>query len=205
MLRVGLTGGVACGKSTVGEMLAGHGAHFLKADTLAHHLYAPGTEVYKEIVRRFGAEVLKPDGSINRAKLADLIFPDRVGELNDIVHPAVIQTQRKWMDEVERQDPHGIAVVEAALIVEAGAVKDFDKIIVVTCSFDGKVVRYAGRTGTSLEAARKEVIRRTAAQLSDEEKCRHATYIIDNSGSLEDTQRQVEKIWNELRAPAQKY
>ena len=204
MLRVGLTGGVACGKSTVGEMLAGHGAHFLKADTWAHQLSAPGTEVCKEIVRHFGAEILKPDGSINRAKLADLIFPDRVGELNAIVHPAVIQAQRKWMDEAERQDPHGIAVVEAALIVEAGAVKDFDRIVVVTCDFERKVARYAARTGASLETARKEVMRRTAAQLSDEEKCRHATYIIDNSGSLEDTRRQVEKIWNELSAPVQK-
>lgn len=202
VLRVGLTGGVASGKSTVGGMLAAHGAHFLKADTLAHQLYAPGTDLHREIVRHFGTEILKPDGVIDRAKLANLAFPDRITELNSIVHPAVITAQTNWMDETEGKDPHGIAVIEAALIIEAGAARDFDKIIVVTCGFDHKVERYARRAGISLEAARAEVLRRSAAQLSDEEKCRHAGYIVDNSGSLEETRIQVDKIWDELSAAA---
>jgi dephospho-CoA kinase len=203
LVRVGLTGGVACGKSTVGEMLAGHGAHFLKADTLAHQLYAPGTDVHRDIVRHFGTEILKPDGPIDRPKLANLAFPNRIGELNAIVHPAVITAQTKWMDETERRDPHGVAVIEAALIIEAGAAKDFDKIIVVTCDFERKVERYGRRAGISLEAARAEVARRSAAQLSDEDKCAYATYVIDNSGSIEDTGHQVDKVWNKLRAEAQ--
>jgi dephospho-CoA kinase len=202
VVRVGLTGGVASGKSTVAEMLVRRGAHFLQADSLAHQLYAPGTAVHDEVVRRFGREILSENGTINRAKLANLVFPDRVTELNAIVHPAVIRAQTQWMDEIERKDPDGIAVVEAALIIEAGATEDFDKIIVVTCDFERKVEHYAGRAGISLDAARKEVARRSAAQLSDEDKVRHADYVIDNSGSLEETERQVQKIWSELDALA---
>ena len=200
MLRVGLTGGVACGKSTVGRMLVAHGAHFLQADTLAHQLYTPGTDVHREIVDHFGSQILRADGVIDRAKLANAVFPDRIRELNAIVHPAVIEAQTKWMHETERGDPQGIAVIEAALIIEAGAAKDFDKIIVVTCDFEAKVQHYATRTGIALEAARAEVARRSAAQLSDEEKCRYASYVVDNSGSLQDTRRQVDKIWDDLRA-----
>ena len=202
MLRVGLTGGIACGKSTVAGMLAKRGARLLQADTLAHQLYLPGTAVYEEIVRCFGREVLSDDGTINRTRLANIVFPDRIAELNAIVHPAVIQSQNRWMEEIEQADPHAIAVVEAALIIEAGAAGDFDKLIVVTCDLKQKVERYATRAGVSLEAARSEVQRRSAAQLSDDEKARHADYIIENSGSLEETDQQVEKIWKELQALA---
>ena len=103
------------------------------------------------------------------------------------------------MTEVERSDPHGVAVVEAALLLEAGVAKDFDKIIVVTCRLEQKVERFAQRTNLSLEAARAEVERRSAAQFSDEEKARRADYIVDNSGSVEDTEKQVARIWSELR------
>jgi len=202
VLRVGLTGGIASGKSTVGEMLVRRGAHFLRADTLAHQLYAPGTAVYDEIVRHFGREILGEDGSINRARLANIVFPARVNELNALVHPAVIRAQNEWMDEVERRDPGEIAVVEAALIIEAGAAADFDKLIVVTCNFERKIERFAGRTGMSFAAAQAEVERRSAAQLTDDEKARHADYVIDNSGSREETERQVEKVWSELQSLA---
>lgn len=195
MLRVGLTGGVACGKSTVGKMLAEHGAHFLKADTLAHRLYEPGEHTYYAVVERFGREILNCDGTINRARLANAAFPDRIAELNAIVHPAVIDAQNRWMVECERADPAGTAVVEAALIVEAGAARDFDKLIVVTCPLKQKIERYANRAKISTEEARAEVLRRSSAQLPDEEKARHADYVIDNSGSLEDTARQVDAIW----------
>jgi len=200
VLRVGLTGGIACGKSTVAGMLVQRGARLLQADTLAHQLYSPGTAVYSEIVRCFGRGILDEQGTINRSRLANLVFPNRVAELNAIVHPAVIESQKQWMDEVERADPHTIAVVEAALILEAGAASDFDKLIVVICDFERKVERYADRAGVSLEAARAEVERRSAAQLSDEEKARHADYIIENSGALDATEQQVEKIWRGLQA-----
>lgn len=202
MLRVGLTGGIACGKSTVGEMLARRGAHLLQADVLAHQLYAPGAAVYGEVVHHFGREILNDDGTINRASLARVAFPNRIGELNAIVHPAVIKAQNEWMAEVARENPHGIAVVEAALIIEAGVARDFDKIIVVTCDFERRVERYAERASISLAAALSEVDRRGAAQLPDEEKVRHADYVIENSGAVEDTERQVEQIWNKLQTLA---
>ena len=100
MLRVGLTGGVACGKSTVGKMLAEHGAHYLQADTLAHQLYAPGEPTYLAVVERFGREILNCNGTIDRARLANAAFPDRIAELNAIVHPAVIAAQNRWMADV---------------------------------------------------------------------------------------------------------
>ena len=200
MLRVGLTGGIACGKSTVAEMLVRRGAHFLSADKLAHQLYAPGTVTYDEVVRRFGREILNEDGTINRSKLANLVFPDRIGELNAIVHPEVVKRQNSWMSEVEHQDPHGIAVVEAALLIEAGAQRDFDKVIVVICDVQSKIEHFARRANVPLEVARFEVERRSAAQLTDEEKTRHADYIIDNSSSIEETEHQVEKIWKDLQA-----
>jgi dephospho-CoA kinase len=200
MLRVGLTGGIACGKSTVGEMLRRRGAHYLSADELAHQLYAPGAIAYEGVVRAFGREILNDDETVNRKKLAGLAFPHRIHELNAIVHPAVVQAQNSWMAEVEREHPRAIAVVEAALLLEAGAKNDFDKIIVVTCDFARKLERYARRTNLPLEAARAEVERRSAAQLSDEEKARQADYVIDNSGSIEDLEPKVESVWTQLQA-----
>jgi dephospho-CoA kinase len=199
MLRVGLTGGIACGKSTVAQMLVKRGAHFLQADNLAHQLYAPGEPTYDKVVSRFGREILDADSTINRSRLANLVFPDRINELNAIVHPAVIEAQTRWMAEVERVDPNGVAVVEAALLIEAGAQKDFDKVIVVTCDFDGKVERYAQRTGLSLAAARIEVERRSAAQFPDGKKAQHADFVINNSGNIEATEHAVAKIWQELK------
>jgi dephospho-CoA kinase len=200
MLRVGLTGGVACGKSTIAAMMVKRGAHYLQADGLAHQLYEPGAITYDEVVRRFGREILNEDDTISRTKLANVVFPDRIDELNAVVHPEVVKRQNSWMEEVERQDPHGIAVVEAALLIEAGAHKDFDKVIVVTCDVQRKVENFAGRAKVPLDVARLEVARRSAAQFTDEEKAGHADYVIENSGSLADTEKQVEKIWQELLA-----
>lgn len=202
MLRIGLTGGIASGKSTVGQMLVNRGAHYLSADELAHQLYAPGAVAYDAVVRSFGQQILNEDGTVNRKKLADLAFPNRIAELNAIVHPAVIAAQKRWMAETTQADPNGIAVVEAALLLEGGAQGDFDKIVVVTCNFQGKVQRYARRAGVSPEAARVEVERRSAAQFSDEEKVRHADYVIENSGSIENTSRQVDALWARLREAA---
>ncbi len=199
MLRVGLTGGIACGKSTVGEMLRRRGAHYLSADELAHNLYAPGAIAYEGVVRTFGREILNDDGTVNRKKLAGLAFPHRIDELNAIVHPAVVLAQNRWMADVEREHPGGIAVVEAALLLEAGAKKDFDKVIVVTCDSACKIRRYAHRTGLPLEAARAEVERRSAAQFSDEEKASRADYVIENSGGIEELESKVESIWMRLQ------
>lgn len=212
MLKVGLTGGIASGKSVVGEMFAALGAHLVQADRIAHSLMQPGEPVYNEVVRHFGREILNRDGSVNRAKLAEVAFgpataPDgkrlsRVKELNRIVHPAVIQSQDEWMTAIRQQDPQGVAMVEAALLLEAGAGNRFDRMIVVTCGTEQRVERFAARQKTGLEAARREVERRMAAQLPDEEKIKAADYVIDNSSSLESTRERVGKVWEELRAQA---
>src|SRR5208282_1940361 len=126
----------------------------------------------------------------------------RIQELNRIVHPAVIRSQQEWMEEMRRQNPHAVAIVEAALILEAGAVKDFDRLIVVTCSDEQRIARFAARHKLGLEAARKEVERRMAAQLPEAEKVKVADYVIDNSGTLDHTREQVGQLWEKLRAEA---
>jgi dephospho-CoA kinase len=205
MLRVGLTGGVACGKSTVAKMFADLGATIVDADTIAHELYRPGHEVFQELVRHFGPEILKPDGELDRAKLATLVFDGgRVEELNKIVHPAVIRQQDQWMRALGEKDPYAVAIVEAALILEAGVKDRFDRIMVVTCKPAQKVARFAQRTGTSENAARADVDRRTKAQMPDEEKARRADFVIDNSGTVEETRHQVQRIYSELKVLAKR-
>jgi dephospho-CoA kinase len=205
MLRVGLTGGVACGKSTVAKMFADLGATIVDADTIAHELYRPGHEVLQELVRHFGPEIIKPDGELDRAKLATLVFDGgRVEELNKIVHPAVIRQQDEWMRALGEKDPYAVAIVEAALILEAGAKDRFDRIMVVTCKPAQKVARFAQRTGTSEDAARADVDRRTKAQMPDEEKARRADFVIDNSGPVEETRHQVQRIYSELKVLAKR-
>lgn len=224
MLKVGLTGGITSGKSVVGEMFAALGACVVQADRIAHDLMLPGQPVYNEVVRHFGGTILNPDLSVNRAKLADAAFgpggdstrsnptaapsatssrsPSRVEELNRIVHPAVIRSQEEWMEEMGSQDPHAVAIVEAALILEAGAAKRFDRLLVVTCNDEQRVARFAARHKLALESARREVERRMAAQLPEAEKIKAADYVIDNSGSLGETRGQVHELWERLRAEA---
>lgn len=205
MLRVGLTGGVACGKSTVAGMFADLGAQITDADAIAHELYRPGQEVYLQLIKRFGSEIVKPDGQIDRAKLAAAAFDGgRVEELNKIVHPAVIRQQERWMREIADKDPYAVAMVEAALIFEAGAKDRFDKIIVVTCKPGQKTARFAQRIGMSEAAALADVERRNKAQMPDEDKARRADFVIDNSGPLDVTRHQVERIYAELKVLAKR-
>ena len=200
-LKIGLTGGVACGKSAVARMFAGLGATVIDADHIVHDLYRKGEAVHDELVKRFGKEILGADGEIDRRRLAALAFEGgRVQELNKVVHPAVFVRQQQWLQEVASRQPEAIAMVEAALILESGGKARYDKIIVVTCLPEQKVVRYAARAGIAEAEARAEVERRSKAQWSDEEKARLADYVIDNSGALDETGRQVERIYTELRA-----
>ncbi len=202
MLRVGLTGGMATGKSTVAEMFARRGAHVVQADAIAHQLMSPGKPVYEQVVAHFGREILSADGSIDRKKLASLAFPHRIQELNGLVHPPVVEAQDRWLREIRQRDPKAVAIVEAALIFEAGAEGHFDKIVVVTASLDAKVERFAKRSGITLDEARKEVIRRMAAQIPEAEKARRADYVIDNNGTIEETEAQAERIWAEMMSLA---
>jgi dephospho-CoA kinase len=207
VLKVGLTGGIASGKSVVGEMFARLGAHVIQADVIAHELMQPGEAVYNEVIRRFGKAIVNADGTISRPKLAEIAFGNgksasRVEELNRIVHPAVIHRQDEWMDAIGRRQPGAVAMVEAALILEAGAASRFDRLVVVTCQPEQRIERWMKRVNVEREAARSEVSRRMAAQLPDEEKIKRADYVIDNSGSLDETERQVGSVYAELAKEA---
>jgi len=192
-------------------MFVALGAHLIQADAIAHQLMQPGEAVYQEVVRHFGAGILNSDGSVNRGRLAEAAFGDsegnkasRIQELNQIVHPAVIRTQEEWMAEIGRGDSRAIAIVEAALILEAGSAKSFDRLVVVTCHPEQRIQRWALRVGVDEEAARREVERRMAAQFPDEEKIKVADYVIDNSGSLDETQRRVGQVYGDLKREAEK-
>lgn len=212
MLKVGLTGGIASGKSVVGEIFVTLGAQLVQADRIAHSLMQPGEAVYNEVVKHFGRDILDPDGTVNRGKLAEAAFgpastPEgqrvsRIAELNRIVHPAVIRNQDAWLREMGRRDPHAVAIVEAALILEAGVRDRFDRLVVVTCNAEQRAARFAARQKIDLESARKEVTRRMAAQLPDEEKIKAADFVIDNSGSLDHTREQTRQVWQKLRIEA---
>jgi dephospho-CoA kinase len=205
MLKLGLTGGIASGKSAVGEMFVKLGAHLIQADAVAHWLMEPGRPVYQEVVRCFGREILNSDSTINRSKLAEAAFGSpggaapRVPELNAIVHPAVIAHENQWMEEIGERDPNAVAIVEAALIIEAGTADRFDRLIVVTCRPEQRIQRFARRMGISEDAARAEVNRRMAAQMPDDEKIKVADFVIDNSGPLEATEQEVRRVFAELR------
>lgn len=208
MLKVGLTGGIASGKSVVGDMFVALGAHLVQADRIAHSLMQPGEPVYNDVVRHFGREILNRDGSVNRAKLAEVAFGNgegkqsRIEDLNRIVHPAVVRSQEEWMHAISLQDPHGVAIVEAALILEAGLAKRFARLVVVTCTAEQRVARFAARQKVDAEVARREVFRRMAAQLPDDEKIKAADYVIDNSGPLDATRGQVRQVWEKLKEQA---
>ena len=227
MLRVGLTGGLGSGKSTVAAMLRELGAQVVEADALGRTLMEPGQPVFAAIVERFGPEVVGSDGNLNRPRLADLSFRHgRLQELNAIVHPPVIQAQARWMDEVFARDPSAVAVIESALIFEvvrdaqARGEKDslladwrrrMDRVIVVTAPDELKISRYAARiqsssgTETSLEAIETDARNRLAHQVPDAEKAAHADYVLDNSGDIQSLRAQVAALWPRLCDESNKF
>lgn len=201
MLRVGLTGGLACGKTTVARWLESSGLHVAYADQIARELMEPGKPVYLDVVKHFGRDIVEKDGAINRRKLAEKAFSgNRVQELNRLVHPAVIARQREWVDQVAARDPNGIAVVEAALIFEAGVQGRFDKIVVVTCTPEQRVERFAARAGMTLPEARPEVERRMAAQVPDAEKIKAADFVIENTGTLAELEQKTQKLLEAVKS-----
>ena len=206
-LSIGLTGGLASGKSVVAKMFAGRGAYVMHADEVGRELMQPGQPVYDDIVRIFDDSILNSDQSINRTKLAEIAFGDgRIEELNRIVHPAVTARLERWIEEMTEFDPRAMLIFEAALILEGGLGKYFDKLIVVTSHPQQKLERFAGRvlgahSQDQAEHAKalREAERRIGAQLSDAEKIAAADYVIDNSSTLAETERQVNKIVKELQ------
>jgi dephospho-CoA kinase len=219
MLRVGLTGGLGSGKSTVAGYLRELGAEVIEADELGRAQMEPGQEVYSEIVRAFGPEVVSPDGRLNRARLAELAFQGgRLDELNAIVHPAVIAAQRRWMDSVFARDPAAVAVIESALIFEverdarargeketvlADWRRRIDRVIVVTAPDELKIARYADRicpSGPGREAVEADARRRLAHQIPDAEKAARADYVLENAGDPSALRAQVAELWQRLKA-----
>jgi dephospho-CoA kinase len=206
MLRVGVTGGVASGKTTVARMMEARGAYVIQADIIAHDLMKPGEPAYDEVIKRFGQSIVNKNelGVIDRAKLGAIAFGEgRITELNEIIHPAVIKRQNEWMEEIGKKDPMSIAVVEAALILEAGVQGRFDKLVVVDCPVQERSRRFlerASKFGTSETDAsvRFESIR--SAQLPDADKLKAADFVIDNSGPMPQTESLVAALMEQLHA-----
>ena len=196
MLRLGLTGGIASGKSAVSAMLREMGFAVLDADSLAHKLIEPGQPAYDEVLQEFGQSITDPPGRIDRSKLAAIVFADRakLDRLNAIVHPRVAEVIFSQFEAWRRSGVRDAVFVEAALLVESGIHKQLDGLVVVWCKPEQQLERLLAR-GLSEEDAR----RRIAAQLPAEEKLRLATEKIDCSGSLEETRRQVEALAVKLR------
>ena len=197
MLKVGLTGSIAVGKSFVLVIFRELGCHVLDADKTAREVVEPGTKGLAEIVENFGDDVLLPDGSLDRKKLGRIVFADEGKRqlLNSIVHPLVIEAQNEWIEQRERNDPDGVAIVDAALMIESGGYKRFDKLIVVWCRPEIQLERLMLRDGLSTE----EASRRVAAQMPQEEKKSYADYLIDTSNGFEDTRDQTTEIFGRLR------
>jgi dephospho-CoA kinase len=202
MLRVGLTGGIGCGKSTVAAMMRDWGCHVIDADAIARELAEPGQPAYNEIVAAFGSEFLLEDGRLDRANLAHLVFADasKLLTLNKILHPRVIAVQEHRLMEIAQTHPGAVAVVEAALLIEAGYHKSLDHLIVVWCKPEQQIERLTNRQGRAM--TREDAMRRIAAQMPLEEKRRLATDEIDNSGSLAATQQQVTQLVARLKSQA---
>ncbi len=201
MLRVGLTGGRATGKSLVGEALAGLGCYLIKADELGHNVLLPGAEAYDAVVREFGRGILDSHGLIDRKALAVEVFskPERLALLNSLVHPPVIAREEVELAAIQARDPGAIAVVEAAILIECGSYKRFEKVILAVCDEEQQLERAVLRGGISREEARARINR----QMPLAEKRKYADYIIDTSGTKEDTLRRTREVYNSLRSTLQ--
>jgi dephospho-CoA kinase len=217
MLRVGLTGGLGSGKSTVAGMFQELGAAVISADHIGRQLMQAGQPVYAAIVRTFGRAVVRSDGSLDRKALAELAFQhNQADKLNHIVHPAVVAAEEEWMQGVFAADGKRVAIVESALIFEVekwgtapGWAQRFDRIILVTVPDDMKIARFVSRLSArdGVESRREILIRdaraRIAMQIPDQEKAGRCEYVIDNGGSLQETRERVEVIYRELAQAAQ--
>lgn len=197
MLKVGLTGGLACGKTFVGEVLAGYGCLLIQADELGHQVLEPGGEAYDKVVGEFGPEILGPGGRIDRRRLAALVFgsPDRLERLNSLVHPPVVRREEQLTAAFAAREPQGIAVVEAAILIETGSYRRFDRMILVTCTEEQQRERALRRNG----ADEADVAARLSRQMPLAEKRKFAHFVIDTSGDKDYTLRQTRAVYEALR------
>jgi dephospho-CoA kinase len=200
MLRVGLTGGIASGKSTVGRMFGELGCRVIESDLITRRLFEPGDPVNKAVAKTFGRRVVAPDGSIDRTVLGEIVFnnPEFRQKLNDLVHPAIKNRQAEFLASVEAEDPRAIGIVEAALIIEVGNHKNYDKVVLVACSPEMQRQRLRERSSLTSD----QIEARIASQMPMEEKVKFADYVIDNSGDRGSTRQQVQEVHRQLRALA---
>ena len=196
MLRVGLTGSIAVGKSFVLRTFRELGCSVLDADRVAREVVEPGTVGLERVVATFGEKVLQQDGSLDRAALGSIVFADEEKRLalNSIIHPLVFIEQDRWLREREAEDANGIAIVDAALMIESGGYKRFDKLIVVWCDPELQLQRLMSRN-----VEREDAERRIASQMPQSEKKKYADFLIDTSNTFEDTRRQTTEVFHRLK------
>jgi dephospho-CoA kinase len=201
MLKVGLTGGYATGKSFVASELEKLGCYVIRADVLGHAVLDPGGAAYDPAIEVFGREILAEDGAIDRKKLANIVFenPELLERLNAIVHPAVIALEEEMFARFEAAHPRAMGVLEAAILIEAGRGRMFDRIILTACDAETQIARGMKRDHLS----REQVLARLARQLPLEEKKQHAHYVVDTSGDKQETVLQVQSIFRDLKRLAE--
>lgn len=197
MQKIGLTGSIAVGKSAVCDVFRELGCHVVDADQIARDVVKYNTIGLQKIAENFGESILEADGTLDRAKLATIVFADESKRLllNSIIHPLVFEAQNEWLEIVEKEDPTGIAIVDAALMIESGGYKRFNKLIVVWCEPDIQLRRLISRDGLSEVNARKRI----ASQMPQDEKKTYADFLIDTSKGLEEARRQVIDIYEKLK------
>lgn len=200
MLRVGLTGGLASGKSFVGRALQEMGCLLIKADDLGHSVIEPDGEAYAAVIQEFGREILNPDGSIDRRRLAAQVFasPERLQKLNALVHPPVFARKRKLEEAFAATHADGIAVTEAAILIETGSYRNYARLIVAVCPEEQQIERAIARD----HLTREEVLNRLRRQMPLVEKIKYADYVIDTSGTKEHTLDQTRAVYAALRSVA---
>jgi dephospho-CoA kinase len=198
MLRVGLTGGLGSGKSFVGKALADVGCLLIQADELGHAVIEPGAEAYDQVVAEFGREILNPDGTIDRRRLGAEVFgqPERLERLNALVHPPVRARTLKLIEAFAAREPNGIAVSEAAILIETGSYRNYARLIVAVCREEQQIERAMGRD----HLTREEVLDRMRRQMPLEEKVKYADYVVDTSGTKERTLEQTRAVYQSLRS-----
>ncbi|MCK9364864.1 MAG: dephospho-CoA kinase [Syntrophales bacterium] len=197
MLNVGLTGGIASGKSTVARILVEKGALLIDLDELAHEVEAPEGEVWEKIVHHFGEGVLSAERTIDRKKLGAIVFanPSQLLLLNELVHPAVFEAWQRRLRELRQASPEAIVLSAIPLLIESGMVELVDLVLLVYLPPEKQIARLIRRNGYSLQEAKERI----ASQMAIEEKMRHADIIINNEGSEEETARELIDIWEELK------
>ena len=205
MLKVGLTGGLASGKTFVASCFEDLGARVIHADKIGHETLAPDGEAYRDVVREFGEGILTADDVIDRKALGRIVFADsaKLTRLNALIHPHVFRREQEFFDQLEREDPGAVGVVEAAILIEAGSYVGYDRIVLAYCPTEVQIERFIERAAAAgRPATREDALARLEQQMPLDEKRRYADYLIDTSGSMEQTRERAAEVYVKLREEA---